>query len=55
MGWATEHIKNLNEGKTIKFRPKGNSMSGKIESGELVTVQPINWAQDGVDVGDIVL
>lgn len=55
MGWATEHIKNLSEGKTVQFRPKGNSMSGKIESGELVTVEPINWTQDGVDIGDIVL
>lgn len=27
MGWADNHIKNLQEGKTVQFRPSGNSMS----------------------------
>ena len=33
-------VKDLKEGKTVKFRPKGNSMKGKVESGSLVTVEP---------------
>lgn len=54
MGWATEHIRNLKEGKTVSFRPVGNSMSGKIESGQLVTVVPVT--RDTVlECGDIVL
>ena len=35
------------------FRPRGNSMSGKIESGQLCAVEPVNG--DGLKVGDIVL
>jgi phage repressor protein C with HTH and peptisase S24 domain len=40
MGWATRYIAELQNGKTVKFRPRGNSMSPKIESGALVTVEP---------------
>ena len=42
MGWATRHIAELQNGKTVKFRPHGNSMAGKVESGSLVTVEPMN-------------
>ena len=52
MGWADNYIELLNDGKTIKFRPRGNSMSGKIESGQLVTVAP---RKGGFNKGDIVL
>ena len=41
MGVATNHIANLKLGETIQFRPKGNSMTGKINSGDLCTVEPI--------------
>ena len=51
MGWAAKYIKDLIGGKTISFRPRGNSMSGKIESGQLCTVEPITE----IKVGDIVL
>lgn len=53
MGWATGHISRLQAGETISFRPRGNSMSGKIESGELCTVSPVDPAD--LRVGDIVL
>jgi hypothetical protein len=36
------HVQALKEGKTVKFRPKGNSMRPIIESGQLVTVTPIS-------------
>jgi phage repressor protein C with HTH and peptisase S24 domain len=52
MGWATEYIRRLQEGETVQFRPRGNSMSGKIESGQLCTVEPV---VDVIAVGDIVL
>jgi len=52
MGWATKHIEKLQDGRTVLFRPSGNSMSGRIESGQLVTVVP---ATGSVMVGDIVL
>jgi hypothetical protein len=52
VGWATGHIAKLRAGETVKFRPRGNSMRGKIESGQLVTVEP---APEGLEVGDVVL
>ncbi len=53
MGWASGHIQKLRTGETVSFRPRGNSMSGKIESGQLCTVQPIEPSL--LKVGDIVL
>lgn len=41
MGWADNYIKELGEGGVVQFRPKGNSMTGRIESGQLVTVSPL--------------
>jgi hypothetical protein len=41
MSWATHYIAKLLQGETVQFRPRGDSMSGKIDSGQLVTVQPI--------------
>jgi len=42
MSWASRYIESLRSGETVQFRPRGNSMTGKIESGQLVTVDPIN-------------
>ena len=41
MGWATPYITKLKLGEAVSFRPRGNSMKGKIESGQLCTVEPI--------------
>ena len=53
MGWATRHIELLMEGESVSFRPRGSSMSGKIESGQLCIVIPA--VIDELEVGDIVL
>jgi hypothetical protein len=53
MGWALQYIARLKNGETVSFRPRGHSMSGKIESGQLCTVGPVDPAQ--IEVGDIVL
>ena len=53
MGWAASHIEKLKAGESVSFRPRGNSMSGKIESGQLCTVQPVDAST--LRVGDIVL
>ncbi len=54
MGWATHYIVKLKAGETVQFRPRGNSMQGKIESGQLVTVEPV--ADHALlAVGDVVL
>ncbi|MBN8884944.1 MAG: phage repressor protein [Rudaea sp.] len=54
MGWATHYIAKLRAGEVVSFRPRGGSMSGRIESGQLCTVAPV---QDfsSLAVGDIVL
>lgn len=54
MGWATPYISKLKEGETVAFRPRGRSMKGKIESGQLCTVEPI-LDHSTLEKGDIVL
>jgi hypothetical protein len=53
MGWASTYIERLRLGEAVSFRPRGNSMTGKIESGQLCTVEPVDPATLGI--GDIVL
>jgi len=54
MAWANQHIKNLVNGGSVQFRPHGDSMTGKINSGQLCTVEPVT--QDtNLNVGDVVL
>lgn len=54
MGWATPYIAKLKNGETVRFRPRGHSMKGKIESGQLCTVKPIKDFSK-LEKGDIVL
>ena len=53
MGWASHHIEKLGRGATVCFRPRGNSMTGKIESRQLCTVEPTDPSI--LKVGEIVL
>jgi phage repressor protein C with HTH and peptisase S24 domain len=53
MSWANHFIEKLKAGETVQFRPRGNSMRGKIESGQLVTVEPLSGRK--LEKGDIVL
>jgi len=53
VGWATKYIEKLLNGEAVQFGPRGDSMSGKISSGQLVTVAPIGARVPAV--GDIVL
>ena len=43
----------LRSGETVSFRPRGHSMKGRIESGQLCTVAPVEVST--LKVGDIVL
>lgn len=52
MGWAARYIEALERGETVSFRPRGSSMKGKVESGQLVTVEPL---RNDPERGDIVL
>lgn len=53
MSWATHYIAKLKAGETVQFRPRGGSMAGKINSGDLCTVEPA--VIEELEVGDIVL
>ena len=50
MNWQL-HVENLGKGEEVSFRPKGNSMRPKIESGQKVTVSP---DVSNIVIGDIV-
>lgn len=52
MGWADNYIAKLQEGEEVSFRPRGNSMTPKIKSGQLVTVSPDLTL---LKMGDVVL
>ena len=54
MGWATSYIEDLKKGKTVEFRPRGNSMTPLIKSGQLCTVTPID-SEAVLTKGNIVL
>lgn len=53
MGWADGHIARLALGETVQFRPRGHSMTGKVNDGQLCTVEPLG--DHVLAVGDIVL
>jgi SOS-response transcriptional repressor LexA len=53
VSWANEHVARLQAGETVQFRPVGNSMRGRIESGQLVTVEPLG--ERDAEVGEDVL
>ena len=52
MGYSIKLIEQLQDGETIKFRPKGNSMTPKIKSGQLCTVEAIK--EHTPEKGDVV-
>jgi hypothetical protein len=52
MGWTTDAQQALAAGRAVKVRPGGDSMRGRIESGELVTLAPVDPA--AVEIGDAV-
>lgn len=53
MGWATFAKEALRRGETVQIRPRGHSMRGKVNDGDLVTLAPCD--PDTLNVGDVVL
>lgn len=53
MSWAKFAIEKLQSGESAKVRPRGHSMTGKVNHKDLVTLEPCN--PDDLEVGDIVL
>ncbi len=53
MGWVNDARKELAAGRLVQVRPFGGSMRGRIESGQLVTLAPVQPSDLRVD--DVVL
>jgi phage repressor protein C with HTH and peptisase S24 domain len=54
MAWCSHLLPMLAAGETVQTRPRGNSMTPRIKSGELCTIAPIP-AEWNPTNGDIVL
>lgn len=52
MGWAGGYIAKLQQGETVSFRPRGDSMKGRIESP--IVHRGTDYPKT-IEVGDIVL
>jgi len=53
MGWADFAKKALRAGQRTQVRPRGHSMTGLVEDGELVELEPTLGSE--LQVGDVVL
>jgi len=53
MGWVNDALKELAESGHCKIRPHGGSMRGRIESGQLVTIEKVEPSD--VLVNDVAL
>lgn len=53
MSWATHAKEALRRGETVRIKPRGHSMAGKVNDGDCVTLEPADAA--ALAVGDIVL
>ncbi len=49
MGWVNDALNELTAGRQVQIRPFGGSMRGRIESGQLVTLAPVDSANVRVD------
>jgi hypothetical protein len=53
MGWVNDARRELAAGREVQVRPIGGSMRGRIESGQLVTLAPVD--PSAIQPGDVVL
>ncbi len=49
MSWVKEALAGLEENRTVTVQPFGGSMRGRIESGQLVTLEPVDAAELAID------
>ena len=49
MSWVKDAIAGLKKEESVKVRPHGGSMRGRIESGQLVTLVPVDGSDVAVD------
>jgi hypothetical protein len=49
MGWVKDALKELSLGNPAKVRPQGGSMRGRIDSGQLVTIDTVKPHEIKID------
>jgi len=49
MSWVREAVAALQSGSAAQVRPIGGSMRGRIESGQLVTIEQVSFDQLAID------
>ena len=54
MSWAAHAVKELEAGRQVAIRPRGNSMRGLVEDGDYVLLAPV-VAVEWIEKGDVVL
>ncbi len=52
MPWVKDAIHNIKNGQAAHVRPHGGSMRGRIESGQLVTIEPITF--EDIQIDDVI-
>lgn len=52
MSWVKEAVNGLKHNQTVRVRPHGGSMRGRIESGQLVTISPVSLEE--IEIGDVI-
>ena len=55
MSWASRAKELLRQGKPAEIKPRGTSMTGLVEDGQVVVVEPIDDAKRPITKGDVVL
>jgi phage repressor protein C with HTH and peptisase S24 domain len=50
MAWADRYIAELERGRVVRFRPRGDSMHPRIRSGQLVEVSPASRSPGPDDI-----
>jgi SOS-response transcriptional repressor LexA len=53
MSWAKFAMEALARGETVRIKPRGHSMRGRVNDGDTVTLEPAD--PDALAIGDVVL
>jgi SOS-response transcriptional repressor LexA len=53
MSWAKFAIESLQKGQKAQIKPRGHSMRGKVNDGDIVILEPCK--PEALEIGDIVL
>lgn len=55
VNWASQAVEDLAQGRTANVTPHGDSMTGRVASGQTVALLPFSYAYPQIEVNDVVL